>query len=377
MGRKLIGLVRTSLVSFIGMFTVAAHGAVAYSLTDLGTLGGTYSFAYGINNSGQVVGYSAAPVGKYFYDHAFLYSGGAMVDLGLLRTPFGTATGYAINDAGVVVGTADSSAGNQPFRYTGGMESIGSLGSIGDNEARGLNKSGQIVGYAATSTGHSHAFLYSGGQMQDLGTLSGLGNASSSATAINTAGQVVGSSTTNSIYSWQHAFLYDGTGMHDLGTLGGLSSGASAINDSGTVVGTSATFTGPSRAFVYTNGAMQSLGTLSTEPYAESYAQDINDSGDIVGAGSSAGGVNPRAMLFTDGTMYDLNTLVPTNSGFVLNWAYGINDVGQIVGCGTTSTGQTHGFLLTPIPEPTTAGLMGLGLACLALRRDPTRCRRR
>ena len=119
--------------------------AVQYTITDLGTLGGTQSFAYGINNSGQVVGYSDTSSGN---QHAFLYSGGVMQDLGTLG---GTSSG-----------------------------------------ANGINNSGQVVGGSFPSSGHGHAFLYSGGVMQDLGTLSG--RAGSGANGINTSGQVVGSS---------------------------------------------------------------------------------------------------------------------------------------------------------------------------------------
>ena len=106
-------------------------------MTDLGTLGGTYSVATGINNSGQIVGYADTASGQ---THAFLYSGGTMTDLGTL--PGGT---YSF--------------------------------------ATGINNNGQIVGYSTTASGQTHAFLYSGGQMTDLGTLPGGTN--SWATGIN------------------------------------------------------------------------------------------------------------------------------------------------------------------------------------------------
>jgi probable HAF family extracellular repeat protein len=67
-------------------------------MADLGTLaGGSISFAYGINNAGQIVG--DADNGQF--THAFLYSNGAMADLGTLGN---NSYARGINDAGQVVG---------------------------------------------------------------------------------------------------------------------------------------------------------------------------------------------------------------------------------------------------------------------------------
>lgn len=63
-------------------YTPAARGGhYSYTLTDLGTLGGSNSNADGINDSGQVVGYAATASGA---GYAFLYSGGIMHNLGAL-----------------------------------------------------------------------------------------------------------------------------------------------------------------------------------------------------------------------------------------------------------------------------------------------------
>jgi probable HAF family extracellular repeat protein len=85
---------------------VPALAIPTYSITDLGTLGGTSSEAYGINNGGQVVGL-AEIAGEY--SRAFLYSGGPLIDLGTLGGSASSA--YGINDGGQVVGWALNASG--------------------------------------------------------------------------------------------------------------------------------------------------------------------------------------------------------------------------------------------------------------------------
>src|SRR6266702_4671168 len=77
----------------------------AYKLIDLGTLGGNFSVAAGINNKGQVVGQSNVTTNDYDHFHAFLYSGGIMHDLGTLGSTYSQA--YGINDNGQVVGESN------------------------------------------------------------------------------------------------------------------------------------------------------------------------------------------------------------------------------------------------------------------------------
>jgi len=151
--------------------------------------------------------------------------------------------------------------------------------------------------------------------------------------------------------------------MQDLGTLGGTYSYANAINASGQVVGWAST--GPEHhAFLYSDGAMQDLGTLGG---IYSYAKAINASGQVVGWSTGLG--PEHAFIYSEGLMTDLNTFLPANSGWTLLRANAINDSGQIVGYGDSPYGDKRAYLLTPIPEPATLGLMLLGGLAAVRRR--------
>ncbi|MHB8069256.1 MAG: BACON domain-containing protein [Desulfobaccales bacterium] len=299
-------------------------------MTDLGTLGGTGSRAYAINDSGQIVGGSTTASGQ---SHAFLYSGGVMTDLGTLGGTDSTA--YGINDSGQIVGGSSIASNNiHAFLYSGGvMTDLGTLGGT-TISAYGINNSGQIVGESTTASGQTHAFIYSGGTMTDLGTLGGTG---SRAYAINDSGQIVGDSFTAS--GQTHAFLYSGGVMTDLGTLGGTTSLAHGINNSGQIVGESATASGQIHVFLFSGGVMLDLGTPGGIICS---AVGINDNGQIVGS-YEEDVLEQHAFLYSGGQMTDLGTLGGTDSA-----AYGINDSGQIVGQASTDSGQYHAFLYNP-----------------------------
>jgi len=273
-----------------------------------------------------------------------------MRDLGSF--PFGYPWGYSsasdINNSDQVIG----SDGGQAFLYddsTNGTKYLGALPGHNTSSASDINDSGQVVGSSATlgDDGYSYqnqrAFLYddSTNGMKDLGTLPG--HNASWASLINDSGQVVGGSATlgtDGNYQNQRAFLYDSTdGMKDLGTLPGYTdSRATAMNNSGQVVGYSYSPNEQNyHAFLYdsTNG-MKDLGTLGGN---RSYAYDINDSGQVVGYSYTASGES-HAFLYEDGEMKDLGTLGGTSS-----YASDINDSGQVVGGSNDSSGQSHAFL--------------------------------
>lgn len=119
-----------------------------------------------------------------------------------------------------------------------------------------------------------------------------------------------------------HAFLYDtlSNQTQDLGTLGGASSQANGVNDSGQVVGQAANASNVTTAFLYSNGTMQSLGTLPGG--GSSGANAINDAGQVVGSSDSSHG--------TDAFVYDsVNKMIDITGTDAAN---GINASGLVTG---------------------------------------------
>ena len=352
-----------TVCAILGLATTSVLAAVpTYVATPLGTFGGRTSAGYSINANGDVTGFAyAGPVFQRPY--AFLYSAGVMQDLGpLLALPDNYGLGINIHDQVVGYGTTgNTSPTGDPFwlafLYSDGvMRDIGTLGG-GGAQATGINDQGQVVGWSYTQGNTAiHAFVYANGTMTDLGTLPG--GVVSKGNAINASGQVTGQAD-------RHAFLYSQGAMHDLGTLPSNPQGDSvgyAINDHGDVAGVARTFNGfegingPYHAFIYSDGSMQDLGTLEPVDNVSStvtYGLGMNNSKQVVGINTNGAGSNPRAFLFTGGTLYDLNQLVVSGLGTAsLVEARAINDNGQIVAQGCGALPLCQAFRLDPVGPP-------------------------
>jgi probable HAF family extracellular repeat protein len=327
-------------------FAFPAYAQNRYQITRIPTAQGVNSAALGLNNKGQIVGYSFQ--GEDY--QAFLFSAGdqSVTDLGSLGGKINAAC--AVNDAGQVTGYSQDGNGNiLAFLYSPNqpITSLGTLDGASTSEAFGINRNGTAVGDSQSGGQNHRPVLFSKNSVQDLG-LGGSNepDAMETAYAINDAGQIVGRhSAANNAF---HAFSFLNGTTTDFSTLGGANGEALGINKNGLVVGDSETASGSTHATVFDHSQLKDLGTLPGFETA-SYARGINSSGDIVGESDS--GDQKRAFLYTKGHLIELDKLAEklSEAGFSsLDVAYGINDHGWIAGYGTTSDNLTAAFIAVP-----------------------------
>jgi probable HAF family extracellular repeat protein len=353
-----------------------------YTVTDLGTLGGTFSEAVGINNSGSMAG-SSAITGDVAV-HAALWQHGVITDLGTLGGPNSVAPEAEPqpNEKGGVAGASDTTTPDPnredfcgfgthliclPFIWKEGV--LTALPTLGGNNAEAwqVNDRGQAIGAAENTTQDPNctAFtlevepvIWERGTIQELPTVSG--DLDGLAQAINQRGQGVGISTNcpSELFVFpSHAVLWTGgpgkVSVIDLGNLGStLFNIAFGINNRGQVVGQSG-LTGEGivfHAFLWTkDDGMRDLGTLPGD--VVSWAETINSKGEAVGTSFDAN-INMHPFVWRDGMMTNLNTLIPPDSPWLLLEALGNNDRGQIVGYGLrTDIGEVHAYVATPCDE--------------------------
>jgi probable HAF family extracellular repeat protein len=344
--------------------------AAPYAIVNLGDLAPGFGESHpsDINDHGQVVG--TAYIGSNF--RAFMWDGRGVVDLGDLPGGLKASGAARINNRGQVVGSAHADSGERAVLWHQGRTvDLGRLDHDGSTSARGINDHGKVIGRSGLTQ-----FIWQHGVMTDFQMLPGAGNIHQ-LFAINNHGEVVGSYG-NPLF--EHAVLWSNGVTTDLGDLPGgtgfmLSTGdwsvPSALNDFGQVVGMSDSAAGM-HPFLWENGRMIDLGTLPGE-FRVGSANDINNFGVVVGSFNGANGEKPFVWDKING-MRDLNSLLYESSPrWTLRRATSINNLGQIVGQGYYD-GRSRGFLLTPIPEPSTlwitaVAVTGVMIIALANRR--------
>jgi probable HAF family extracellular repeat protein len=315
-------ILSTAIVLLIGTRVEAA--SLTYSITDLGTLPGTsLSIATGINDSGQVVGYSESSTGS----QSFLYSNGQMTPI---SDPVSGAPAGGINNLGQIVsqGQFINNSGqivssSQPFQISISSTVNGVTTTVQTTfNPGGINDAGQILGSIVNPSDPSlqqDMGIYKNGKFFDITKALGLTSDTTIPMAINNAGSVLFSdfhpNTDTTTY-----VVYKADGTSQILSLGGP---ATAMNSVGQVVG---------------NGQVSSIGT---------------------------------GVLYSNGSYLALPALLPPSSQSL--WQFlnptAINDEGQIVGSGVID-GQVHAFLMTPTPapEPTTLALLTTSIVAFSIR---------
>ena len=185
-------------------------------MTDLGTLGGTFGAAAGLNHRGQVIGISNL-AGDQAAD-PFLWERGHLIDLFTETTGGNFITADAINDAGRIAGAADfSSTGGSSYSAAlwrnGEATNLGTLSGDCSSEAFAINSESQAVGDSiGCDSGAPRAFLWEKGSMVDLNskTPPGFPLTLASAATINEHGEIGGfgfPAGCSDIDTCSHAFL--------------------------------------------------------------------------------------------------------------------------------------------------------------------------
>ena len=311
------------------------------TITNLKTFGGNFSIVSAINDRGQVAGSATNAIADPFsilyllqgsskgtQTRAFLWQNGHKKDLGTLGGP--DAATFGLNNKGQVIGTSyinsipNSTTGlptADPFlwdpktRKTRKMKDLGTLGGV-YGWAWWFNDKGQVIGYSSLAA--------------DPGAcLKALPNPNC------------------------HPFLWDDGNLLDLTVQsGGKVVAANAINDNGDIAGLG-DFSGTQDAALWRNGVVTDLEHLAGDCSSEAFA--INSRDQVVGTSLACNG-DFRSFLWENGSMVDLNTLIPPKSSLYLIETLAINDRGEIAGDGLppgcTYDGTCgHAYLLIPCDE--------------------------
>jgi len=371
-----------------------AKHSIQYQVSSLPTLGGTSSAGNSINEQTWVAGYSRLTGNQS--RHAALWRNGALSDLGTLGGPNSSVTWNVKNTQGIIVGisqTADpeplgeawSSAAFYSGPFTVGFINLGFVWENnqmrglpnfqgGDNGfATGANNLGEAVGWAENDVHDPTCVspqvlqflpakwtLGPPDVIQDLPLIPG--DTSGAATAINDSGQIVGISgicdQAVGRHTAKHAVLWENGTVTDIypDAPAPWWNTPTAINQRGDIVG----FAGDPafvegdilHAFMWTReDGIRPLKPLKgrTPKHVDSEAYGINERGQVVGTSCDANFVDCRAVIWENGAYpTDLNDL---KGGFPirLETAKGINENGEITGRAIDANSVRTPYLAVPV----------------------------
>lgn len=228
-----------------------------------------------------------------------------------------------INARGTMVGTTLRWTGDRSgFIYQRGtLSQLGDLGG-GLSDARAVNAWGYAVGGSRDAAGNYRAVSFYKGKVTDLGTLDGT---SSWAMDVNNFGLAVG---TAGVSGTNHAAAFLVGHVLDLGVLGGETY-ANGVNDLGEIVGSGRLADGNWRGFLWRRGTMQVIGTIGDAPGSVDVAK-INNRGTACGAANAPNAYH--GFLYRDGKTIELGDLGSSAAGYGVSICSDISDTGMAVG---------------------------------------------
>ncbi len=361
---------KQSTINVLALTLLAGSSGVVlaqpYAVTGIGNLAGGPSIAWGISNGpGQPVVGETDTNNSLNHRACTFTSGMAAVNNGSGPGGFFTPkVAYRMSTTNLIhCGSGQSaSLSTRAFRTYGGFTTeLGTLNPFLQNsEARGVNNNGTIIGtcYANNSypgAGGSTSFAFQWVPTNPGTPSSGAGTMSliplHAAYDINDSNLAVGSY--GGVAYQVNVITSASTSM---GSLGGTMAGSAlANNNAGAAVGFSSAASSSNfrHAFRWTSGGgMQDIHPVVLGATSESFAHDINSAGVVVGKFHGTGtGSNGHAFIYNpaSGMWRDLNTWLPSGSGWVLESAEGISDGNCVVGRGKRN-GQTEGFKMCVVP---------------------------
>lgn len=351
--------------------TTPVLAAPAYQLTDLGSFGGSRMNPMAINNHGMVVGGAIAEGANITLAFRWDAEGG----LAQLPAMSSNRSAYAndINDDGLIVGQAYTPSLNVSRAVSWSPPSHGfpsSLFVYNDYAAAvAVNDHGVVAGNReaeAYSNGTQRAFAWDAEDgVQELEPVSGTSwQTRSTALAINDAGIVVGSSGSDRSHNPPVRWMPDGSAVSLFGSEQ-RSGRAVDINNAGEILITSGSGTA-------TWTQEEGLRDLISLDSSRLVGRGLNEHGFVVGVAREAGQDDrPFAWSEEHGTRYLQDLLDASGTGWQLLSANAVNDHGWIVGEALVD-GDRHGYMLQPIPEPTSLILVAGSAALLLTSRRRT-----
>jgi len=369
----------------VSILVLGGDRAVAqeYSIVDLGTLGGSSSTAVGINWDGIVAGRARDASGG---QRAVLWDAGGIVDLGVPAGFAGSESDAVNESGQAAVTALGSPQAYRAYLWQDGVwTDLGVLPGRSESRAAAIDPYGRIAGSSYTlGASDKRAFLWEGGPLLDLGTLGGDASAEGMNDRREVVGssRLGGAGTARHAFIWrdgvmtdlgvlpgeEHSIAYDidasgdvaGSSWHTETSLMLQAEQATLWHDRGAQIVDLGPTPGPPAC-------------VSGYPYyTVNTARALNNCGQVVGDARCLGGGGPAAaFVWQDGVMQNLNDLVPAASGWNLLTALDVNDRGEIVGAGTAPNGELHAYLLEPSSPPGCPLRIGLDAGHISWNAQP------